>query len=107
MKNRKLTPLKKETQLNFLIKRKREEDFVLLYHSLWGKECIDLMSLVEEWKNDEGEEEVFSINSWDLPHAFTAFSITRGPALVTCKKGKIHVEDRFSAIRKFFTVGRV
>ena len=106
MSQRLVEALKKETQLNSLIKRKREEDFHILYYSLWGSDCKKIMTLVDEWKIREGEEKLYTINSWDLPHAFTAFKICRVPALVSVKKGRIRVDDQYSQLYRFFTCNK-
>jgi len=100
MTERLVQKLDKETQLNNLIKNKRKQDFHLLYYSLWCK----VMSLVDEWKRKEGGEKLFLINSWDLPHAFTAFRVTKAPTLVKVERGRVHMVDYFPRIFSHFTV---
>jgi len=104
MTERLVQKLDKETQLNNLIKNKRKQDFHLLYYSLWCKESSKVMSLVDEWKRKEGGEKLFLINSWDPPHAFTAFRVTKAPTLVKVERGRVHMVDYFPRIFSHFTV---
>lgn len=103
MTERFVQKLDKETQLNNLIRNKRKQDFCLLYYSLWGKDCNKVMNLVSEWEKREGEEKLFLISSWDLPHAFTAFGVSKVPTLIRVGNGRVQVIDYFPRIFSYFT----
>jgi len=105
MAERLVEELSKETQLNNLVRKRKEQDFCLLYYSLWGKDCNEILKIIEEWKKEEGYERLYLINSWDLPHAFTAFHITRVPSLVKTTKGRIQVIDYYPRIYSYFKSG--
>ena len=101
MTDRAVEELKKETQLNALIKNKRRQDFSLLYYSLWDDSCNKVLKLVDEWKQNKGGEILYLINSWDLPHAFTAFRVTKTPTLVKVIKGRVQVIDYYPGIYSY------
>jgi len=98
---RSLVVLNRESQLNSLIKNKRDEDFRVLYYSLWDEYSTKIVeNLRKEWVDKEGEETLFLVNSWDLPHSFVAFHVTKVPCLVSAVNGRIRKEDQPSRIWK-------
>jgi len=94
-----LVELNREGQLNSLIRSKRDEDFKVLYYSLWDKESTEIVeNLRKEWVHKEGDETLFLVNSWDLPHSFVAFQVSKVPCLVSSVNGRIRKEDQPSRI---------
>jgi hypothetical protein len=55
------------------------------------------------WASGEGEETLYTISSWDIPHGFVAFRVCRTPALVVCKNGKIRKHDYLPQIHNFLS----
>ena len=53
-------------------------------------------------KEPEGSTPIHTVSSWDVPHGFVIFKITKTPALVTCTKGKIRVTDYYPHLCGFF-----
>lgn len=100
--NRKVIKLTKESQLNALIRNKRDQDFTVLYHSLWDSHSDRLMKDVERWSLKDGEETLYTITSWDLPHAFMAFRATKVPFLVYTSKGRVRKEGYLPRIYDYF-----
>jgi hypothetical protein len=92
--SRSISKVEREGVINSLVRNKRKDDF--------SKRIMDEMG---EWsqKNSKHEEVVHTVNSWDLPHSFMAFSVTIVPALVTCRKGRIRVETYFPKVLRYFS----
>jgi hypothetical protein len=93
--SRQLQKVEKEGTVNSLIRNKKNKDFTILYYSLWDKMSSKVFKEAETWVSKEGkkEETLHTVTSWELPHAFMAFSVTSVPSLVVCKRGKIFVES--------------
>ena len=89
----------RENQINKIIKdqkfSKRREYF--LFVSLWDKVCGDLIKNLEE---NPPPFTVNIINSFDTPHSFVIWGITKAPALVTLEAygKKVGVTDFVSDI---------
>ena len=91
---RTIVELDREGLLNSLIKNKRSEDFKVLYYSKWDKYSTDILEYVQSsWINQKGYETLYLINSWDLPHSFVAFNVTRVPCMVSAVRGRIRKEE--------------
>ena len=91
---REVITLEREGLLNSLIKNKRSADFKVLYYSKWDKYSTNLLEYVNSsWVNQKGDETLYLINSWDLPHSFVAFNVTSTPCIVSSVKGRIRKED--------------
>ena len=95
---RTVTKIIKESQINSLLKNKKGEDFMILYHSTWDEKCQKLMDQVKVWEGKNGNESLHTVSSWDVPHGFMAFRVTQVPALITCKKGRIRKEFYYSRV---------
>jgi|ETNvirenome_6_85_1030632.scaffolds.fasta_scaffold236862_1 thioredoxin-like negative regulator of GroEL len=112
---RTIQKLRKESQLNSLIKKKRYQDFAVLFHSTWSKSSQKLLDLAEEkWCEQDGDLVLYTISSWDIPHGFVAFQVTKVPTLITCKKGRIRKHDYMPQLHNYLsgftgsrTTGRV
>ena len=103
---RTVTKVSRDKELNEILKRRRSSSFIILYYSLWCDRSKMALKLLDEWKEREGDENVYTVNSWDLPQSFSAFSITSAPTLVHVKKGKIRVDIEYPRVYSFLTAGR-
>lgn len=99
---RTLTKLSTEKEVHSVLKKKRTEDIIVLYYSLWGQGCADAMKLAEAWATREGDETLFLVNSWDTPECFASFSITAVPSLLFTKKGRVTVKVEYSGLYEYF-----
>lgn len=99
---RTLKTLQTDKDLNAVLKRRRTDNFVVLYHSLWDDWSQRVVKYAEEWAKKEGNETIYLVNSWDLPQAFSSFSITSAPALVHVKNKKVRVDVEYPKIYNFF-----
>jgi len=103
---RKVNFVKKESFLNNIFRRKRENDFTVLYYSKWDDKCLALLDyLLDTWANEEGEETIHVVNSFDLPHSFLAYSVTQVPCLIQGIKGKIRKTEYLPYIYKALLPG--
>jgi hypothetical protein len=93
----------KEGRVNYSIRNRRKNDFQILFHSNWDIHCKQMLELVDTWEGKEGDEVLGLVSSWDLPHAFMAFKITKVPCLVTSQRGRIVKHDYLPKIREFLT----
>ena len=92
-----------ERVLNKLLKNKKKEDYILLYHSLWDDWSCKIVARAEEWVKDEGNEQLYLVSSWDAPHAFAAFAITSTPTICIVRKGRISVHVEYPRVYDFFS----
>jgi len=89
----------RENQINKIIKdqkfRKRREYF--LFISLWDDVCSELVKKLEE---NPPPFTVNVINSFDTPHSFVIWGVTKSPALVIVEPygKKVSVTDFVSDI---------
>ncbi len=93
-----------ERLLNLLLKNKKTESFVLLYHSEWSPDSSRIERLAEKWAQEEGDERLYVVSSWELPHAFAAFGISTAPSIVEVKPGKVTVHVEFPKVYDYFTI---
>ena len=77
-----------------------------MYYSLWDTWCDKALVLAEKWAEQEGDETVYLVNSWDLPAAFSSFSISIAPSLVHLSGRRIKVDIEYPTIYNFFTDAR-
>ena len=77
-----------------------------MYYSEWCDRSANVLRFVEEWKEREGDEDMYLISSWELPHAFAAFAITSAPSLVFVKNGKVSVKVEYPTIYEYFNPSR-
>jgi len=85
---RQIINITSEKDLTGLYAKKKKGSFFILYTSLWDVACQRLQAQVDKWREHEGEETLYIINSWDMPAAFSMFMITSAPSLVSVKRGK-------------------
>jgi len=88
--------------LNSLLKSKKTESFVILYHSEWCDYSNAILEKAYAWAQEEGEEELYIVSSWELPHAFAAFAVTNAPTLVEVSNGKVTVHVEYPKIYEYF-----
>ena len=99
-----LKTLKSEDEklLNSLLKRKKSSAYTLLYYSDWDMWSDKVLKEAEAWAAREGEEVCYLISSWELPHAFAAFSITSAPTVVEVANGAIKVHIEYPKVHSYF-----
>jgi hypothetical protein len=98
--------INRERDLNQVLKRRKTEDFKILYHSLWDPYSKRIINLLDEWAGREGNETIYVVDSWDLPQAFSAFSISSAPSLVHVRSKKVRVDVEYPKVYNYFTAGR-
>ena len=91
--------------LNSLLKSKKTESFVILYHSEWCPYSTAILDKAKEWVLEEGEETLFVVSSWELPHAFAAFSVTSTPTVVEAVRGRLVVHVEYPKVFEYFSKG--
>ena len=89
-------------QWDELSKAAKPPDFNVLYYSKWDKYSNQLLKHLDEWVKGEGDETLYIVNSWDLPHAFVAYNVTQVPCLVQAIKGRIRKTEYLPYIYKSF-----
>jgi len=94
--------LDKESILNNIFRRKKEENFNVLYYSLWDKHSDNLLEHLDKWVTQEGDETLYIVNSWDLPHSFVAYNVTQVPCLIQAIRGRIRKTEYLPYIYKSF-----
>ena len=99
-----LKTLTTEPELNEVLKHRKTETFSVLYVSPWCKYCDRIVELAEEWREQEGTEEMYIVDSWNLPAAFATFSISSAPSLVHFSKGKTSVDVEYPKVYDYFKV---
>jgi len=99
---RTLQKLSTEKEVHAVLKKKKTEDILVLYHSLWNKSCDDALKVAEEWATREGDETLYLVNSWETPECFASFSITSVPSLLFTRKGRVSVKVEYSGLYDFF-----
>ena len=92
-----------EANLNSLLKNKKTESFVLLYHSEWCKNSNAILEMAKEWVEKPGDEVLYVVSSWELPHAFAAFAVTAAPTVVIVDRGKVVVHVEYPKVYDYFS----
>ena len=94
--------LEKESTLNNIFRRKREINFNVLYYSKRDNHSTELLKHLDKWVKQDGDETLYIVNSWDLPHAFVAYNVTQVPCLIQAIKGRIRKTEYLPYIYKSF-----
>ena len=89
--------------LNSLLKSKKTESFVILYHSEWCEHSNIILKKAQEWAEEEGGETLYVVSSWELPHAFAAFAVSTAPTVVEVVKGRVMVHSEYPKVYDYFT----
>ena len=76
----------RENQINKLIKDQKfsKKKSYFLFVSLWDNVCC---SLIKELEANPPNFEVNVVNSFDTPHSFVIWGVTKAPTLVTLDAG--------------------
>ena len=93
-----------EASLNSLLKNKKKISFILLYYSEWCDNSKAIIKMAKEWLKGEGDETLYAVSSWELPHAFAAFSVNSAPTLVDNDAGKVSVHVEYPKVYDFFSI---
>jgi len=60
--------------------------------------------MVKKWLKEEGDEILYAISSWELPHAFAAFSVNSAPTVVDNASGRVSVHVEYPKVYDFFSI---
>ena len=104
MRTLKVLTHKDERLATRLIKDKKASKYILLYHSEWDSWSQKALARAEAWAQEEGDEELYVVSSWELPHVFSAFGITSAPCVVEVNKGNVKVFIEYPKIYDYFTL---
>ena len=102
-----ISHLKREIDINKILdnvsQQKAKGDYKnnvnFLFVSLWDKWSEQLVEkLKEKYTDDDAHKELYVVNSFDMPHAFTIFGVRQVPALVRIRQKKVIVIDRLPVV---------
>jgi|TARA_R110002020_G_scaffold106771_2_gene248299 hypothetical protein len=99
----KLNFLKKENDLNKLIKKqKRDRGRInILFTSLWDQHSQTLVEkLKEQYGSSEKGEPLYIVDSFHMPHSFVIYKTSKLPHLVRVKRDRVESEDYLSMVMK-------
>lgn len=98
-----LTRVTSEKELNTFLKTRKDEDFTILYYSLWDNWSDKIVELAEKAEvEDRLQYPVILVNSFELPQAFSTFSITSSPTLVHFRNGEVLVDVEYPKVYEYF-----
>tara|TARA_R100001377_G_scaffold75153_1_gene51586 strand:+ start:1789 stop:2109 length:321 start_codon:yes stop_codon:yes gene_type:complete len=103
----KLNFLKKENDLNKLIKKQKRDRgrVTILFTSLWDKPSQDLVKkLNEKYGATEDGEQLYVVDSFHMPHSFVIYNTTKLPHLVKLKRDRMESEDYLSNVMRHLKV---
>lgn len=103
----KLTFLKKENDLNKIIKRQKKDKtpINILFISLWDRHSNDLMKKLQEtYGGRETGQPLYIVDSFRMPHSFVIYNTTKLPHLVRLNKGGLYSEDYLSMVERSLKV---
>jgi|TARA_A100000172_G_scaffold75282_1_gene57984 hypothetical protein len=92
----KLHFLKKENDLNKIIKKQRRDKSRLniLFTSLWDKHSTNLVEqLKEKYQDNETGLPLYIVDSFHMPHSYVIYNTTKLPHLVKLKRDGLLSED--------------
>lgn len=101
---RTLKKLTTDKELNDVLKNRKSKNFSVLYYSTWNSWCNKILAQAEKWREVDGDETIYLVNSWDLPASFHSFSITNAPSLVHLTNRRVKVDVEYPKIYNFFHV---
>jgi hypothetical protein len=104
----KLNFLKKENDLNKIIRsyKRDREPLNILFVSLWDETSNSLVAkLKEKYKDTEGGQPLYIVDSFRMPHSFVIYNTTKLPHLVRLTKRGIQSDDYLSLVMKTLRVG--
>ena len=103
----KLNFLKKENDLNKIIKQQKRERYPIniLFTSLWDKHSQELVGkLKEEYGEIEKGQPLYIVDSFHMPHSFVIYNTTKLPHLVRLSRKGLQSEDYLSMVEKALKV---
>ena len=105
--NLKIVSLKKENDLNKILKRQKKTKSVIniLFVSLWDEHCEKLVERIVDAHSNKAEEHnevLFLVDSYSMPHSFVIFNSTKVPHLVRLEGDRVLSEDYIPVIHQFF-----
>jgi|TARA_R110002072_G_scaffold52110_3_gene139255 hypothetical protein len=99
----KLNFLKKENDLNKILRQQRRERNAIniLFTSLWDKHSEATVSkLKEKYSDQEYGQPLYIVDSFHMPHSFVIYNTTKLPHLVRLSNKGIQSEDYLSMIER-------
>jgi hypothetical protein len=102
-----LTFLSKENDLNKILRnQKRSKNTInLLFVSLWDQHCTDLINKIRENYSESQGEDLYIIDSFNMPHSFVIYEVTKTPGLVILRKDKpTYFESYLPRIYEYFNI---
>lgn len=102
-----LTFLSKENDLNKILRnQKRSKNTInLLFISLWDQHCTDLVDKIRENYSQSEGEDLYIIDSFNMPHSFVIYEVTKTPGLVILRKDKpAYFESYLPRIYEYFNI---
>ena len=103
----KLNFLKKENDLNKIIKKQKRDKFPIniLFVSLWDQHSQGLVEkLKATYSNRETGQPLYVVDSFHMPHSFVIYNTTKLPHLVRLTKKGVYSEDYLSMVEKALKV---
>tara|TARA_R110000824_G_scaffold340304_1_gene526808 strand:- start:428 stop:736 length:309 start_codon:yes stop_codon:yes gene_type:complete len=96
----KFNHLKKEHSLNKVLRKQKAQNsnIKILFVSLWDSFSSSLLEKLSE--APDRDEEIYVVDSYNMPHSFVIFKSTKLPQLVSIKGRKVRSEDYLSRIYK-------
>lgn len=103
----KLNFLKKENDLNKLIKKNKRDrrNISILFISLWDEFSQALVDEIKEkYEDSEKGEPLYVVDSFYMPHSFVIYETTKVPHLVQLRRDRQLSEDYLPSIRKVLRI---
>ena len=96
----KFNHLKKEHSLNKVLRKQKAQNsnIKILFVSLWDSFSSSLLEKLSE--APDRDEEIYVVDSSNMPHSFVIYKSTKLPQLVSIKGRKVRSEDYLSRIYK-------
>jgi len=101
----KLIKLKKENDLNRLLKKQKREkqEISILFISNWDKYSAQLVKEIEKKYNDLDEgKPLYIVDNYHMPHSFVIFKSFMLPQLVNLGKNRVYVQEYLPEIYRIF-----
>ena len=104
MRTLKVLTHKDERLATRLVREKKSSKYIIFYHSEWDVWSNKALERAKTWCQEEGDETVYVVSSWELPHVFSAFGITSAPSVVEVNEGNVKVFVEYPKIYDYFTL---
>ena len=103
----KLNFLKKENDLNKIIKQQKRDKYPIniLFTSLWDTHSQGLVDkLKDKYEGIEQGQPLYIVDSFHMPHSFVIYNTTKLPHLVRISRKGLQSEDYLSMVEKALKV---